>query len=154
MGVLDGLGEIAENIPVSKEKVSAILRDYHWLINSIKVMRESMATAGERIVRTYDIDSDMPKAKGGTSDPVYQETARREKRWNNIYEYETRVRIIQDRIHLIKDEREKEVLHFLLDGKSYSWIARHMGLSDRHIRRIKDSIVEQMSEMSETPTIF
>lgn len=150
----DGLGKIAENTPVSKGKISAILRDYHWLINSIKVMRESMAAAGERITKSYDMDSDMPKAKGGTSDPVYEETARREKRWKNIYEYENKVRTIQDRIHLIKDEREKEVLHLLLDGKSYSWIARHMGLSDRHIRRIKDSIVYQMSEMSETPTIF
>jgi DNA-binding NarL/FixJ family response regulator len=152
--VFNGLGKTIENIPVSKGKISAILRDYHWLINSIKVMRESMAAAGERIVRTYDIDSDMPKAQGGTSDPVFQEIVRREKRWKNIYEYEVKVKVIQERIHLITDERELEVLHLLLDGKSYSWIARHMGLSDRHIRRIKDSIAEQMSEMSEMPTIF
>ncbi|MCQ4921386.1 helix-turn-helix domain-containing protein, partial [Phocaeicola vulgatus] len=62
-----------------------------------------------------------------------------------------KVKMIQDRIHVIQDEREFEVLNWLLDGKSYSWIARHMGLSERHIRRIKDSIVEQMSEMPSLP---
>jgi uncharacterized protein YerC len=151
--VFDGLGKIADYQKVTAYEIADILKDYHWMMNSIRLLRESMASAGERIVRAYDIDSDMPKPQGGTSDPVFQEIVRREKRWKNIIEYEEKVTVIQERIHLIKDERELEVLHLLLDGKSYSWIARHMGLSDRHIRRIKDSIVEQMSGMSETPTI-
>lgn len=151
--MFDGMQQAIKYKKISRFEIADILKDYHWMMNSIKLLRESMMAAGERIVRTYDMDSDMPKAQGTTSDPVFQEIVRREKRWKNIIEYEEKVKIIQERMHLIKDERELEVLHLLLDGKSYSWIARHMGLSDRHIRRIKDSIVVQMSEMSETPTI-
>jgi DNA-binding NarL/FixJ family response regulator len=49
-------------------------------------------------------------------------------------------------MHLITEDREIEVLHWLLKGKSYRWIAMHMGLSHSHIGRIKDSIVKKMSE--------
>jgi uncharacterized protein YerC len=136
------------NAVVKKEitefDIANALKDYHWMMNSIKLLRESMVDAGERVVRTYDIDSDMPKAKGGTSDPVYQEYIRREKRWKIIYKYEDKVKIIQERIHAIKDERELEILHWLLEGKSYRWISLHMGLSHTHINRLRISIVEQM----------
>jgi uncharacterized protein YerC len=141
MGVLDGLGEIMDYQKVNRYEIADILKDYHWMMNSIKLLRESMTSAGERIVRTYDMDSDMPKAQGGTSDPVFQEIARREKRWKKIYEYEEKVMIIQQRMNLIKDEREAEVLHWILEGKSYRWIAIHMGLSPSHIGRLKDNVI-------------
>lgn len=53
----------------------------------------------------------MPKAKGVNSDPVYKESVRREKRFKKIVEYEQKVQIIQDRMSLIIDDREFEVLH-------------------------------------------
>lgn len=135
-----------------KKEIEQILKDYHWMINSIKIMRKSLQEAGEeRLTAQYGDESALPKPKGTTSDPVYREILRREKRWRKIEQYERKVKMVQDRIHVIQDEREFEVLHWLLDGKSYSWIARHMGLSERHIRRLKDSIVEQMSEMPSLP---
>lgn len=137
---------------MTKKEIEQILKDYHWMINSIKIMRKSLQEAGEeRLTAQYGDESALPKPKGTTSDPVYRELLRREKRWRKIEQYERKVKMIQDRIHVIQDEREFEVLHWLLDGKSYSWIARHMGLSERHIRRLKDSIVEQMSEMPSLP---
>jgi uncharacterized protein YerC len=139
--VLDGLGQTVEHKKVNRFDIADILKDYHWMMNSIKLLRESMAAAGERIVRTYDIDSDMPKAQGGTSDPVFQEIVRREKRWKKIHEYEEKVMIVQERMHWIRDEREIEVLHWILEGKSYRWIAIHMGLSPSHIGRLKDNII-------------
>jgi hypothetical protein len=134
---------------LNKIEIANILKDYHWMIKSIKLLRSSMVSAGERVVRQYGPDSDMPKAQGGTSDPVFQEIVRREKRWKKIDEYEYRVSIIQQRLHVIREEREFEVLHWLLEGKSIRWISIHMGLSDRHIRRIRESIVAQMSGMSD-----
>jgi len=137
---------------MNKKEIEQILKDYHWMINSIKIMRKSLQEGGEeRITAQYGDESALPKPKGTTSDPVYRELLRREKRWRKIEQYERKVKMIQDRIHVIQDEREFEVLHWLLDGKSYSWIAKHMGLSERHIRRLKDSIVEQMSEMPSLP---
>ncbi|EIJ79128.1 YqaQ [Bacillus methanolicus PB1] len=129
-----------------KEEIEQILKDYHWMINSIRIMRESMEEAGEGITSKYGIEASMPKGKGTTSDPIYREYLRREKRWKKIEQYEKKVKIIQERIHVIQDEREFEVLHWLLEGKSYRWIGMHMGLSHSHIRRLKDSIVEQLTK--------
>ncbi|MGG4042110.1 LuxR C-terminal-related transcriptional regulator [Bacillus smithii] len=132
---------------MNKKEIEQILKDYHWMINSIKIMRKTLQEGGEeRITAQYGVESSLPKPKGTTSDPVYRELLRREKRWKKIEQYERKVKMIQDRIHVIQDEREFEVLHWLLDGKSYRWIAMHMGLSHSHIRRLKDSIVEKLAE--------
>jgi len=131
---------------MNKKEIEQILKDYHWMINSIKIMRKSLQEAGEeRLTAQYGDESALPKPKGTTSDPVYRELLRREKRWRKIEQYERKVKMIQDRIHVIQDEREFEVLNWLLDGKSYRWIAMHMGLSHSHIRRLKDSIVEKLA---------
>ena len=93
----------------------------------------------------------MPKAQGVTSDPVALEVIRREKKSKWVEKLEEKVLFIQKRISVITNEREKAVLECMLDGLSMSAIGRHMGLSERHIRRLKDSIVSKMSEMSKTP---
>lgn len=51
------------------------------------------------------------------------------------------MKFIQDLIPVINDEREGEVLHWLLEGKSYRWIGRHMGIFSTQVNRIKDEIV-------------
>jgi len=50
---------------------------------------------------------------------------------------------------VITDEREKAVLNCMLDGMSVRAISKHMGLSERHVFRIKDSIVQQMADMAD-----
>lgn len=146
------MGGVLVKEAASKQKeIENILKDYHWMMNSIKVLRDSMDDAGEGLTAQYGEEAGMPKPQGTTSDPVYREIVRREKRWKVIYKYRDKISIIQDRIHLVRDSREQEVLHWILEGKGYSWIARHMGLSERHIRRLKDSIVAQMSEMPNLP---
>lgn len=134
------------NEAASKQNIESILKDYHWMMNSIMVLRDSMKDAGEGLTAQYGDEAGMPKAQGTTSDPIYREIVRREKRYGVINKYKTKISIIQDRTHRIKDNREQEVLHWLLEGKSYRWIALHMGLSHSHIRRIRDSIVGQLSD--------
>lgn len=130
---------------MNRKEIENILKDYHWMINSIKIMRQSLEGAGECITAQYGEESDMPKAKGQTSDPIYSEVIRRGKRWEKVKQFESKVSAIQSRIHVIKDEREYEVLHWLLEGKSYRWIGQHMGLSFSHIKRIRDSIVDKLA---------
>lgn len=134
---------------MNQKEIENILKDYHWMINSIKILNDSMQDAGEGLTAQYGIESSMPKPKGVTGDPIYREIVRREKRYGVINKYKAKISVIQDKLYLIKDDRELEVLHWLLEGKSYRWIAMHMGLSDRHIRRIRDSIVDQLSDMSQ-----
>ncbi|KML36383.1 LuxR C-terminal-related transcriptional regulator [Cytobacillus firmus] len=130
----------------ASKQIESILKDYHWMMNSIKILRDSMKAAGEGLTAQYGDSAGMPKAQGITSDPVYRECVRRERRYSIIHKYEEKISLIQDRMHLITDDREIEVLHWLLEGKSYRWIAMHMGLSHTHIGRIKGSIVKKMSE--------
>ncbi|MCR6116651.1 DNA-binding response regulator [Salipaludibacillus agaradhaerens] len=135
---------------MTKKEIEETLKDYHWMINSIKIIRESMEDAGEGLTAQYGDEAGQPKPQGGTqSDPVYQEVRRREKRWRIVHKYEKKIKVIQSRMHLVKNQREGEVLHWLLEGKSMTWIGKHMGLSDKHISRLRDNITARMSEMSE-----
>ena len=136
---------------LSKAEIENILKNYHWMLNSIKIMRETEAGISSKISQ-YGLDASLPKAKGNPGDPVYADVLRRSKYWKKIEEYEKKVSSIQQHIDCITDEREFEVLNWIMDGKGYRWIARHMGLSEAHIRRIKDSIVDKIyrSQMSQT----
>jgi DNA-binding CsgD family transcriptional regulator len=129
---------------MNKEQIALILKDYHWMMNSIRVLRESLSDAGEGITAQYGEEAGQPKGQGTINDLVYKEVLRREKRYRVIEKYKAKILIIQDRLHLIEDHRETEVLHWLLEGKSYRWIGMHMGLSFSHIKRIRDSIVEKL----------
>jgi hypothetical protein len=136
---------------VTKKEIEHILKNYHWMMNSIKLERESLKIdVGGNLSAQYGIEASMPKAHGQNSDPVFQEVIRRGKRWKKIERYEKEIKVIQDRIDKIKDERESEVLYWLLEGKSYRWIGQHMGFSSSHIKRLRDSIVNQLAESNGT----
>lgn len=134
---------------VNKKEIAKILRDYHWMINEIARQRKMMLEVNQSITGQYGLEGSLPHGKNGKSDPVAQEAIRREKKSKWIEKLERQVLYIQERIHLVTDEREKAVLECLLDGMSIIAISRHMGLSERHIFRIRNTIVTQMSEMSE-----
>jgi hypothetical protein len=46
---------------------------------------------------------------GGHSDTFYQEFSSREKRWKKISDNERKIKMVQDKIHLITVDREIEV---------------------------------------------
>ena len=135
-----------------KEEMEQLVKDYHWMINSVKVIREGMNEVGEGMTARYGLEAAMPKASGGRpGDPIHREFNRREKRLKKVYEYERKIQLVQELIPLVTEDRETEVLHWLLEGKSLRWIGRHMQLSDRHIGRIKDAAIDKMLQMSQVP---
>lgn len=129
---------------MNSKQIEETLRDYSWMLNEIKRQRQLMDYEGGNLVAQSGIESTMPKAKGGTSDPIALEVIRRDKNSKWLDKLETKVLFIQKRIHLITDEREKAVLECMLDGMSMSSIKNHMGLSRTHVYKIKDSIVKKM----------
>ncbi len=131
---------------MNRKEIEDILKNYSWMINSIKELRKSLQSAGEGLTAQYGVEATLPKPQGVTGDPIYRELIRREKRHAVIKKYKAKISVIQDRLHLIKDDRELEVLHWLLEGKSYRWIALHMGLSHSHIRRIRENIVDKLCD--------
>src|SRR5690625_2444985 len=135
---------------MNKKQIEQALRDYNWMINEIKRQRELLNDIDtSSLVAQSGIESSLPKGKGTTSDPVALEVIRRDRKSKWVEKLEKKVLFIQKRIHIITDEREKAVLECMLDGMSMRAIGKHMGLSERHVFRIRDSIVEQMAEMSD-----
>jgi len=93
----------------------------------------------------YGIEATLPKASGGTSDPVYTEVQRRVYSLNyRIKEYEQKIAEVQKRIPLVQGDREIEILHRLLNGDSMRAIGKHMGLSSTTIFRVRNNILSQM----------
>lgn len=128
---------------MNKKEIEQILKDYHWMLNSIKIMREAMNEVSSKTAQ-YGIEASLPKPKGKTGDPVYMDVIRRSRYWKRIENYEQKVKAIQERIHLITDDREAEVLYWLLEGKSLRWIGSKLNLSHTSIRRIKERIIKKM----------
>lgn len=132
---------------MNKKEIANLLRDYHWMVNEIARQRGLLEDAGENITAQYGIDMVMPHGSG-TGDPIYIEVQRRVKKTKRVERLEVKVKYIQDRVHLITNEREKTVLDCLMDGMSMIKISRHMGLSERHVFRLRDNIVDIMSGMA------
>jgi DNA-directed RNA polymerase specialized sigma subunit len=134
---------------MNKKEIASILRDYHWMINEIQRQRKMLSEEiNGNFTAQYGIESSLPKGKGQNGDPIFREVIRREKKSRWIEKLEKKVMFIQEHMDCITNEREKAVLECLLDGMSMIAISKHMGLSVRHVQRIKNSIVDKMSEMS------
>lgn len=133
-----GKGQLA----VNKFNLDIMITDYHWMLNAVKDIRAELEIGAK--TAQYGIESSMPKGQGNTSDPVELEVARRAKKFKRLQEYEMSLWTVQQRIEKVQGLREKQILDWMLDGKSMRWIAKVMGLSHTQIQNIKDNIVEQM----------
>ncbi|UTR11057.1 hypothetical protein MM300_01610 [Evansella sp. LMS18] len=64
-----------------RKNIVNISKDYRWMMNGIKLLRDSIKDAGEKLTAQYGDEAGKPKAKDGShSDSVFQEVKRREKR--------------------------------------------------------------------------
>src|SRR5699024_2126195 len=104
---------------------------------------------GGNLVPQGGIESVMPKAQGGTGDPVAMEVVRRENKSDWILMLERKDLCTQKRIPVIHHAREQAVLECMLDGMRMSAIGHHMGLSRRHIYTLKESITSQFAHFSQ-----
>jgi DNA-binding NarL/FixJ family response regulator len=137
-------------IKVTKENLLQWIKNYHWMVATIEEARKPVAKVDNNSyigakTAMYGIEATLPKAIGGTSDPVFTEVQRRVYSLNyRIMEYEQKIVEVQMRIPLVTGDREIEVLHRLLDGESMRAIGKHMGLSSTTIFRVRNSIIVQM----------
>ncbi|MGG2081678.1 LuxR C-terminal-related transcriptional regulator [Lysinibacillus pakistanensis] len=136
---------------VTKENLLQWIEDYSWMIESIEEARQPVAKIDNNSyigakTAMYGIEATLPKASGGTSDPVFIEVQRRVYASNKrIREYEIKVAEVQKRIPLVHGDREIEVLHRLLNGNSMRAIGKHMRLSSTTIARVRNNILNLMT---------
>jgi len=135
---------------VTKENLLQWIENYRWMVETIEEARQPVAKANNNSyigakTAMYEIEAILPKASGGTSDPVFTEVQRRIYSLNyRIKEYEQKIAEVQKRISLVYGDREVEVLHRLLDGDSMRAIGKHMRLSSTTIFRVRNNILSQM----------
>jgi DNA-binding NarL/FixJ family response regulator len=144
-------------IKVTKENLLQWIENYRWMNETIEEARQpvekvdSSSYIGAKTAM-YGIEAILPKASGGTSDPVFTEVQRRVYSLNyRIKEYEQKIAEVQKRIPLVTGDREIEVLHRLLDGDSMRAIGKRMKLSSTTIIRTRDFIVKQMMMGAKSP---
>lgn len=130
---------------INRHTLDQMIKDYHWMIETIKEAETDIAYINGVKVASYGIDSTLPKASGGTSDPVFYEVHRRTQfGGSRIQQYRRKVSEVQKRIPLVVGDREIEVLHRLLNGDSMRSIGKYMRLSSTTIFRVRNKILSQM----------
>ncbi|EKU44935.1 LuxR C-terminal-related transcriptional regulator [Lysinibacillus capsici] len=137
-------------IKVTKENLIQWIENYRWMVETVEEARQPVAKMDNNSyigakTAMYGIEATLPKASGGTSDPVFTEVQRRVYSLNyRIKEYEQKIAEVQKRMPYVIGDREVEVLHRLLDGDSMRAIGKHMGLSSTTIFRVRNNILSQM----------
>ncbi|MGA3601740.1 LuxR C-terminal-related transcriptional regulator [Lysinibacillus agricola] len=139
-------------IIVTKENLLQWIENYRWMVETIEEARQPVAKVDNNSyigakTAMYGIEATLPKASGGTSDPVFAEVQRRVYALNyRIKEYEQKITEVQNRIPFVEGDREVEVLHRLLNGDSMRAISKHMKLSSTTIFRVRNNILKQMKK--------
>ncbi|GAA3347366.1 LuxR C-terminal-related transcriptional regulator [Lysinibacillus fusiformis] len=137
-------------IKVTKEDLLQWIENYRWMVETIDETRQPVAKMNNNSyigakTAMYGLEAALPKASGGTSDPVFTEVQRRVYSLNfRIKQYEQKIAEVQKHIPFVEGDREVEVLHRLLDGDSMRAIGKHMGLSSTTIFRVRNNILSQM----------
>lgn len=124
---------------LNKELLEQWIKDYHWMVNTVKEIRISFDIIGAKTAK-YGIEATLPKVVGN-SDPILSEVNRRENHMKRIKEYEYKIMEVQNRVSRINSDRESEILFWLLEGKSLRWIGERMCLSTSTIYRLKENII-------------
>lgn len=128
----------------SKKEIKDMLHNYQWMIQTIALKRSELEDAGQSVTTQYGIEASLPKPKGTTSDPLYFEVLRREKKHDSIRKLEEKVLFIQKYSKAIKDEKQRMVLDKILDGRSMRSISRFTNIPLSNVARIRDEIISLM----------
>lgn len=125
------------------QKVLDIIKNYHHNITILKEYRRTMKSVG---VAQSGIESVMPKAQGGTSDPTGNEAVRLAGDASYFAELATDIKYLQDRLDRVPKEYET-ILDLRLSGHTVREIAflQHRSYSyiNKSLKHIAECIVNQ-----------
>lgn len=125
----------------STEKIMDLINNYPYYISRLKEMNaQYQSEVGGGSIAQYGIESAMPKAQGGNSDPVHNDALRRMKMNKEITRIENKVRYIQNRWDRITDERMALVFNLRLNGMTYSNVAKEVGISAQRAHSIMNEV--------------
>ncbi|MET3508567.1 DNA-binding response regulator [Halalkalibacter oceani] len=131
---------------INKNNVEQALRDYHWMPKEIERIKKRLEEMDTSVTAMYGIEASLPKPKGVHTDKVGNAVIRNEKQHRYLKKLQAKMKLVEDNIDSIEDDREKAVLFCMLDGMTQVSISLHLGLSEAKVSKIKYSIVNRMYE--------
>ena len=131
---------------MTKNDIEQALRDYHWMPKEIERIKKALEDVDTSITAMYGIEASLPKPKGLNTDKVGNSVVRNEKQHRYLKKLQSKMKLVEENIDSIEDDREKAVLFCMLDGMSQVSISLHLGLSEAKVSKIKYSIVNRMYE--------
>ncbi|MEZ2459318.1 hypothetical protein ACBR55_12125 [Salinicoccus roseus] len=131
----------------STEKIMDLINNYPYYISRLKELdAQYKSEVGGGATSQYGIDAAMPKAQGGNSDPVHNDTIRRMKMDKELNRLQAKVRYIQNRWDRITDERTALVFNLRLNGMTYQSIAKEVGISPQRAHSIMNEVCETLQD--------
>ncbi len=131
----------------STEKIMDLINNYPYYISRLKELdAQYKSEVGGGSTSQYGIDAAMPKAQGGNSDPVHNDTIRRMKMDKELNRLQAKVRYIQNRWDRITDERTALVFNLRLNGMTYQSIAKEVGISPQRAHSIMNEVCETLQD--------
>ncbi|MGM7683751.1 DNA-binding response regulator [Cytobacillus sp. Hm23] len=128
---------------MNKQEIRIALRDYYWMEKELLRLYKEMNICPAPSISQYGVEASIPKAKTN-SDQVGNFVIRKDRYKKMVEKLERKVRIINKHTETIKDDRMSTVLYCLLDGMPIVGISKHLGISERNVYNIRDSIVDHI----------
>ncbi len=92
----------------------------------------------------YGIEATMPKAVGGTSDPVHAHVQIRAAREVRINKIKDELLMVQNLTSKVAGDIEQEVLYWLLEGMPFRWIGAKLNMSHTSVQRVRERVIDLM----------
>jgi len=80
---------------VNKREIEEILKNYHWMLNSIKLEREALKQIGGNLSAKYGIEASLPKAHGQSGDRYF-------KKLFDVVNVGRRLNVMKEKLKLFK----------------------------------------------------
>lgn len=124
-------------------EVKQLITDYHWMRRLIdhQVYEYDSTSIGQ-----YGIESDMPKAQGGTGDKVLVRVIRNDKDRRKTQELIDKVAFIDEYEHNITNDKNYHILQLIKQGESITGIEVLMRISRKNVYTRINEIVNVYME--------
>lgn len=133
---------------MNKQEIHAAISNYHWMIKLLVQRRLENVGGSKGLTAQYGIEATLPGANE-PGDPVYQEILRIEKHESKNKRLKNKVIFIQKHSQGIKNDKDRVILDFLLDGMSLRDIALEMNMSLSGVNHRKNIIVNSIFDSAQ-----
>ncbi|WP_407545238.1 hypothetical protein [Priestia sp. HNGD-A6] len=128
-----------------KWQIEEWIRDYNFMLREIarlNVILNKPEFKKQKLTATYGYEAAMPKGSIGISQAELNQLDRREKR---LYKYLAIVEYLDEVVGELDNDKQKVIYDCMLEGVSYTKIAKHLNCSRDTVRKVKENIIVKIA---------